>query len=1260
MGNCLKQPEKIARSIYLNPRSDVDTSDQTDIKLLPTNFIRTSKYTYWEFLPKALILELIKISNIYFLIMTILGIMPQYSITGGYTAIIPFAFIILVSLIKQLYESIVCWRSDFRENNKLALVLSPDGTEVEKAFSKLTVGELVVLDTDDYIPADCVLIASYPPEVCYIETASLDGEKGLKRKVAPVSSASGFQYTGESWKMLPGTSLKVNADKPEKNLFVFNGNMQRLDPGTQPEQLALRHFLYKGATIRLTQSALVMVMYTGVETKIQLNMSKARQKTSFLEDRVNILVLFLAGVQILLTFVAMIVRGSGIPRSFEQQALKDYDSNVGNTFLLYLLLLGNMVPISLFVSLEVGRATQAYFMTINDELKTKVHVKKKERVLSRQGTKKNIKKTEEIIPCRVNSFSICDELGRIEFVLSDKTGTLTMNKLELIGIFAGTQLFGGKFVDGKYVRNQRSQENEDSGMDSLNRYLRGLNRVSSASIEPRMSQPSLPEPIHENSINNSEINNSAENHSRSSLHRSATMKANFGFWDRDMLRLLFGGRDLSMPQSIESRRALIEMAAAMLLAHDCFCTRKVDGFKFNGSSPDEVAILKGLQNVGITFAGEVGTMRKVSIMQQSFEFEKLASFEFDSERACQSTLYRPDPKFVDLLSSTSSGQALDPEDTFILFMKGSDSKISSISTPRSRDLLVRFDEVSLRLAQEGYRTLYFAIRYLSKAEVDAIQAIHADIVLGKPDAPPLKKFLAQKVERDVDVVGFSVLEDRLQKKVKDSITMIRKAGVKVWMVTGDKYETALSVGKSAGLLLPGDNLLEVKAHEAAQGNIQQILDTGAVYVNNNQPFTIVIDCKKFGLGLLKTSRELLLLLLEAKTVICCRSAPKDKALLVQQIKDNNRCVLAIGDGENDVNMITTANVGVGVFGKEGTQAVQFADFAIGEFKVLWKLMLLIGRLNYMRISSGVLIYLFKNFLLMVPQFIFGCFCLFSGQSIFEGWFLSFYNTIFTTFPLFYIAVLDTDIHYRHYGRDSLKNSVVGLQPPGAPPIVADPDNPNLFCNKIIKYNYWAFYHESQMNHYFSNRKIIIVIFYSFIISAIFIVIFFVGFDEPNFYANIMGLGELQMTLAIWLIIVVNISFLIRPHSFDYLNLIVIFVTSILPLIGWMLIIDNSLNLLYKTLQNCFGNPHFYYMLIFLLVLYLILELLYHMGILEVTDPFYLKFENILTSPDYKTLLEHMDYEVNAEREKLSDKKKKKLDQPPPIYKRIFVKKNAPA
>ncbi len=143
------------------------------------------------------------------------------------------------------------------------------------------------------------------------------------------------------------------------------------------------------------------------------------------------------------------------------------------------------------------------------------------------------------------------------------------------------------------------------------------------------------------------------------------------------------------------------------------------------------------------------------------------------------------------------------------------------------------------------------------------------------------------------------------------------------------------------------------------------------------------------------------------SIVCCRMSPKGKGDIVRLVKRyKKKITLAIGDGANDVNMIQEAHIGIGLYGKEGMNAVQASDYALVEFKALWRLLFVHGRWNYIRISEMIQYFYYKNVVFALPQFFYCFYNAYSGQTMFDDFYITFYNLAFTALPVIIRAVLD--------------------------------------------------------------------------------------------------------------------------------------------------------------------------------------------------------------------------------------------------------------
>ncbi len=253
----------------------------------------------------------------------------------------------------------------------------------------------------------------------------------------------------------------------------------------------------------------------------------------------------------------------------------------------------------------------------------------------------------------------------------------------------------------------------------------------------------------------------------------------------------------------------------------------------------------------------------------------------------------------------------------------------------------------------------------------------------------------------------------------ETIQDMRIAGIKIWMLTGDKMDTAYNIGLSCNLISNSEKIFKICGEEGDK--FEDFLENYMNFQNeinlttssNNEPYSIILD--SVALANIHSeklfTKTFLTIAKESISVICCRVTPKQKSEVVKVIKSylKDAVTLAIGDGGNDVAMITEAHIGIAVYGEEGMRAVQASDFAIGEFKLLRRLLMFHGRTNNIRISKMILYFFYKNFIFTIIHFFYGFYNNFSGQTIYDDWFISLYNVLFTAVPLIIRALSDFDV-----------------------------------------------------------------------------------------------------------------------------------------------------------------------------------------------------------------------------------------------------------
>lgn len=830
------------------------------------NHVSTAKYNIATFLPKFLFEQFSKFANIFFLFTAGLQQIPGLSPTNRYTTIGPLIVVLMVSAGKELVEDYRRKQADRALNMSKARVLR-GSTFVETRWVNVAVGDIVRVESEEPFPADLVLLASSEPEgLCYIETANLDGETNLKIKQALPETSSMVSSTELS--RLGG---RLRSEQPNSSLYTYEATLTLQAGGGEkelplnPEQLLLR-----GATLRNTPWIHGVVVFTGHETKLMRNATAAPIKRTKVEKQLNKLVLMLVGVLLVLSVISTV--GDLIMRSVSGDALSylfldklDGAMAVARIFIkdmvTYWVLFSSLVPISLFVTLELVKYWHG--ILINDDL--------------------DIYYDTTDTPANCRTSSLVEELGMVEYVFSDKTGTLTCNQME----FKACSIAGVMYAET--VPEDRVPTIEDGVEVGIHEFKK----------------------------------------LRENLNGHPTAQA------IDHFLTLLATCHTVIPEQDDSGR-----------------------IKYQASSPDEGALVQGAVQLGYKFVARKPRSVIIEVNGEQLEYELLAVCEFNSTRKRMSTIYRcPDGKVR-------------------CYCKGADTVILerlNDNNPHVDATLRHLEEY----ASEGLRTLCLAMREIPEHEFQEWYQVYdkAQTTIGGTRAQELDK-AAELIEHDFFLLGATAIEDRLQDGVPETIHTLQEAGIKVWVLTGDRQETAINIGMSCKLLSEDMMLLIVNEEnaEATRDNLQKKLDairTQGDATIEMGTLALVIDGKSLTYALEKDMEKLFLdLAIMCKAVICCRVSPLQKAMVVKLVKKYQKesILLAIGDGANDVSMIQAAHIGIGISGVEGLQAARSADVSIAQFRFLRKLLLVHGAWSYHRVSKTILFSFYKNITLYLTQF----------------------------------------------------------------------------------------------------------------------------------------------------------------------------------------------------------------------------------------------------------------------------------------------------
>lgn len=557
------------------------------------------------------------------------------------------------------------------------------------------------------------------------------------------------------------------------------------------------------------------------------------------------------------------------------------------------------------------------------------------------------------------------------------------------------------------------------------------------------------------------------------------------------------------------------------------------------SSPDELALVNFAKMCGVEFMGtDENDNLHIEIFGHTSKFKLLEILEFTSARKRMSVIIEDKKGKIWMLS------------------KGADNKIlersREINTAKNKILRLEVD----RLSVEGLRTLLLAKKEMSKEEYKRFKVDLENARGDLKDRELLVEEVENKYERGLELVGATAIEDRLQDQIPETISFLKKAGIKLWVLTGDKVETAKTIGLSSKLLTSEMPLLEIIGIEPEEVRLQmknainQIkkLNESQIEPQSRHRIAVIIS----GDALIHISEDpelqqsLAALALSCEAVLCCRVSPKQKADIVKMVKKalRNTRTLAIGDGANDVNMITAAHIGVGIKGHEGGQAARASDYSFGQFKHLKRLLVVYGREAYRRNSILVLYTFWKNMLVVFPQFWYALmFYNFSGMTLYDKYLYQMVNILYTSLPIIIYAVFDMEIEYSHletnprYFKAGLKKLYFNLP---------------LFFMWVIKAVLHSF---------------MITIFPAFIE-------FYILADGSNF-----GFWGLGMTIFFYANIIANTNILVFSNSISFL---VVF--SLVGSLGWLILsfkvvsVDLT-NEHYGLFEYILANAHFYLVLV---------------------------------------------------------------------------------
>ncbi|XP_034546675.1 probable phospholipid-transporting ATPase VB [Notolabrus celidotus] len=1060
--------EKDLRNLVSNlPYEGLEKGKQPN-RHFPGNGIKTTKYTLLLFIPMNIFEQFHRLANIYFVGLAILNFVPVVNAFQPEVALIPICVIMSLTALKDAWEDFRRYQSDKKRNYTPCFIYSRTEKQfVERRWKDIKVGDFVKVVCNEIVPADLLLMHTADPNgMCLIETSNLDGETNMKqRRVLSGICVSDPEFDPETFNSI------VVCEKPNNNLNHFKCFVEK--PDKKKVGAGIESLLLRGCTVRSTEHAVGFVVYAGHETKSMLNNNGPRYKRSKLERKLNIDVIFCVILLFTMCLIGAVGHYAwlqalpGVPPYLVPGSSGHLDSPSLSGFYMFftmIILLQVFIPISLYFSIELVKIGQIFFITNDMDLYDQ--------------------DTNSRVQCK--SLNITEDLGQIEYVFSDKTGTLTENKM----VYRRCSVMGteyphkenaihlavleGEEIEEDVIFNQKPQlakagwslDAEDNNYEDTHQQKRGRSRSkryrgasNSAAFSSELETEVIPDRKLLQQISRAQSSSSgkkidpyldfflalaicntvvvsmataqrqrAGRFSRSSqtgspldslstwMKKSASLCNIFTSCKRKPKR----NRTISEVSVLEEDQFNTPVKTAGAGLETCSLhapsppdklTITPDDLSYEAESPDEAALVHAAKAYGFILLAR--TPESVTVRFPSGKelvFEVLDTLTFDSIRKRMSVLVRhPITKEC------------------VLYTKGADYAIMELlGAPYAERLSGNQKTIAADTqyhldcyAKDGLRTLCFAKKVVSKKLYESWSEDRQKALAAIENREELVMDSAVQLETNLSLLGATGIEDRLQDNVPDTIVALREAGIQVWVLTGDKPETAVNIGYACRLLEEEDlvinmscknkltcisildcTLEEVRRYKADPRN-----------VDTTQGISLVIDGQTLTMVLSPDLQDRFVELAKCcRSVLCCRVTPLQKSRVVKVVREKLKVMtLAVGDGANDVNMIQAADIGVGISGQEGMQAVMASDFAISRFKHLKKLLLVHGHWCYTRLANMIIYFFYKNVAYVNLLFWYQFFCGFSGTAMIDYWLMIFFNLFFTSLPPIMFGIMDKDV-----------------------------------------------------------------------------------------------------------------------------------------------------------------------------------------------------------------------------------------------------------
>ncbi|KAG5337166.1 hypothetical protein C0989_010433 [Termitomyces sp. Mn162] len=1023
-----------------------------------TNQVLTSKYTIITFLPRNLLEQFRRVANIFFLAIAILQFFNKFSTISPGLVILPLLIVLGITALKDGYEDVKRHQSDRRVNHTPVRVLSGGNWANPNAMAKknrtfvrgmiptrlrkkpekgqlvkpttasdimtesgvehtdveyddahetgsetgpglhlfghhanhsrphwrkgiwedVRVGDFVKIKDHEQLPADILICASSEEEnVAFVETKNLDGETNLKSRhaCAPLTHLRTAADCADV-----RNRFRVDADRPDVNMYKLNATLRmdskdveetgRKKGAEETHPIDMQMTLLRGTVLRNTAWVIGIVMYTGEDTRIVMNSGGTPSKRSKVERQMNpqvfINLIILAIMAVVCAIVDSVLEHHYFPRNAPWLFLDNQsDDNPSIN----------------------GLVTWAFALITYVEL------------ISWWDNSMIFRQCSIAGKVYHGDTDVEEESRHPSGITSGKASTSTSQTLT--------------------IPASSSSSSSSTAASTSSSPPVAADKPSVATVPVTMLPP-----------------------------RSATRFVSHSLTDD--LRAAGHASNPARARTLNGFFTVLALCHTVLTGTD----PETGALEYKAQSPDEAALVQAAADVGYVFRG-----REVDVLSLQTPFSE------DDGKGTRIERYR----LLNILEFTSARKRMsvvvrkmDEDDGRVfLLCKGADNVIFERLKEGGVGEGEEREETERHLgefASEGLRTLTLAYKVIPEEEYEEWSERYHEATVAMEGREEKIEAVSDELERDLRLLGATAIEDRLQDGVPETIADLKRAGIKIWVATGDKLETAIAIGHSTNLIGRESNIIVIRGDSGGRPVYQQMaraaeeffpeanllpsdvdyppprystssrtdyqlrrINTGLSSIvgsnNGERPggFVLVIDGSALEHALADDEHKSLLLRLATlcEGVVCCRVSPLQKALIVRLVKNGlGVMTLAIGDGANDVSMIQSADVGVGISGEEGLQAVNSSDYAIAQFRFLKRLLLVHGHWSYARNGNMILNFFYKNIVCIGVLWWFQIYCGWSSNYAFEYTFLLFWNSFWTIAPVIAIGIFDriVEIH----------------------------------------------------------------------------------------------------------------------------------------------------------------------------------------------------------------------------------------------------------